>query len=148
MILHTNELILTLLNLKNTSAPAVEDALVELAQMAGFFMVTLVEQLEAFSDGVNEVRTYHIHVLFLVLTKSHREMNQVLEVVNKISSQRSPLSGSDKAAIDDCNRRLTLACGMFGVRKPTIRSCQILINQIRFELGSSHKKPLLSLRPS
>ena len=76
---------------KNTSAPAVEDALVELTQTAGFFMVTLVEQLDAFSDGlgyelsyrtVNEVRTYHIHQ---VLTKF-----QVLEVVNKISSQRSP----------------------------------------------------------
>ena len=48
-------------------------------------------------------------------------MNQVLGVVKRISSQSSPtrflLSSFDKAAIDDCNRQMALACGIFGVRK-------------------------------
>ena len=65
--------------------------------------------------------TYLIHVLFLVLTKDLRsEMKRVLDVVNRISSQRSAtrvlLSTFDKAAIDECNRQMALACGIFGVR--------------------------------
>ena len=51
---------------KNTYA--VEDALVELAQTAGFFMVTLVEQLEAFSGSDSE---------------SESDMNSVIEGLMK-----------------------------------------------------------------
>ena len=81
-------------------------------------------------------------------------MKRALDVVNRISSQRSatriPLSAFDKAAVDECNRQMVLACGIFGVRKPdnlpSIRLCQILINQIRYELRLSHNKPSLGLR--
>ena len=81
-------------------------------------------------------------------------MKRALDVVNRISSQRSatriPLSTFDKAAVDECNRQMVLACGIFGVRKPdnlpSIRLCQILINQIRYELRLSHNKPSLGLR--
>ena len=63
-------------------------------------------------------------------------MNRVLEVVNKISSQRSPtrflLSAADKAAIDGCNRQITLACGIFRVRKPSTQSSQSV--HVRFLL--------------
>ena len=80
-------------------------------------------------------------------------MKRVLGVVTKISSQRPAtrllLSAFDKAAVDECNRQMALACGIFGVRIPinlsNRRSCQILI---RFELRSSHNKPSLGLRPS
>ena len=82
-------------------------------------------------------------------------MKRALDVVNRISSQRSAtrllLSAFDKAAVDECNRQMALACGIFGVRKPdnlSIRSCQILINQIRYEFRSSHNKPSLGLRLS
>ena len=68
------------------------------------------------------MRTYHTHLLFLDLTKElHSEMKRVLDVVNRISSQKSAtrllLSAFDKAAIDECNRQMALACGLFGVRK-------------------------------
>ena len=57
----------------------------------------------------------------LVLTKFYRVMNRVLGVVNKISSQRLPsrllLSASDKVTVDECNRQIALACGIFQVRK-------------------------------
>ena len=129
---------------------AAEDALVELAQKAGSFMLTLVSLMEQGSpistfsdpDSMNSViegltkcvltpHSYTIH-----FDKGlHREMNRVLRVVNKISSQRLPkrllLSASDKAAVDECNRQMTLACGIFGVRKLSTSSqsaqCQILI---------------------
>ena len=151
---------------------AVEDALVELARKAGSFMVTLVEQVSittfADSDSMNSVIeglrkcVLTTFVYYISSSRSdkelHSEMNRVLEVVNKISSQRSPtrrllLSAFDKAAIDECNRQLALACGYFGVRKSSatsesIRSCQIVINQIRSELRSSHNKPSPELRPS
>ena len=56
-------------------------------------------------------------------------MRRVLEVVKKISSQRSAtrllLSAFDKAAVDECNRQMALACGIFGVRKLII----ILLSQ-------------------
>ena len=102
------------------------------------------------------MRTYHIHLLFLVLTKElHSEMKRVLDVVNRISSQRSAtrvlLSTLDKAVVDECNRQMALACGILGVRKPdnlSIRSYQILINQIRYEFRSSHNKPSIVLRLS
>ena len=63
-------------------------------------------------------------------------MKRVLDVVNRISSQKSAtrlrLSAFDKAAVDECNRQMALACGLFGVRKPdnlfSICSYQILIN--------------------
>ena len=65
-------------------------------------------------------------------------MNRVLEVVNKISSQRSPtrflLSAADKAAIDGCNRQMTLACGVFRVRKPSKSSQSV---HARFLLDSN-----------
>ena len=82
-------------------------------------------------------------------------MKRVLDVVNRISSQRSAtrllLSAFDKAAVDECNRQMALTCGIFGVRKPdnlSICSYQILINQIRYELRLSHHKPSLGLRLS
>ena len=82
-------------------------------------------------------------------------MKLVLGVVTKISSQRSAtrlLSAIDKATVDECDRQMALACGIFGVRNPSTSSqfAQIFIfnNQIRFELCSSHNKPLLVLRPS
>ena len=47
-------------------------------------------------------------------------MNQVLKVVKDISCQttvmRLSLSASDKAAVDECNKQMALACGIFGVR--------------------------------
>ena len=55
-------------------------------------------------------------------------MNRVLDVVNRISSQSSPtrllLSASDKVAVEECNRQMALACGVFGVRKPSTTSSQ------------------------
>ena len=113
---------------------AVEDSLVELAHKAGSFMVNLVEQesiatsdsdaMKPVIDGLTKyVLTTFMHYYFLVLTKElHSEMKRVLGVVKKISSQRSTtrllLSASDKYAVDECNRQMALACGMFGVRKP------------------------------
>ena len=48
-------------------------------------------------------------------------MNRVLVVVNHISSRRPSerllLSAFDKAAVDECNRQMALACGVFRVRK-------------------------------
>ena len=45
-------------------------------------------------------------------------MKRVLNVFNRISSQRSAtrplLSPFDKAAVDECNRQMVLACGIFG----------------------------------
>ena len=138
---------------------AAEDALVELAQKAGSFMVTLVSHMEpgsisAFSDpdsmnsvieGLTKcVLTQHSCTASISLSemKRHREMNRVLGVVNKISSQRLPtrfiLSASDKATVDECNRQMTLACGLYGVRKPSAFSqsahARIFINQIRSKL--------------
>ena len=52
-------------------------------------------------------------------------MKRVLDVVNRISSQRSAtrfLSAFDKAAVDECNRQMALACGIFGVRKMSTSS--------------------------
>ena len=101
--------------------------------------------------------THHIDLLLLVLTKElFSEMKRVLDVVNRISSQRSATrllpNTSDKAVVDECDRQMALACGIFGVRKPdnflSIRSCQILINQIRYELRLSHNKSSLGLRLS
>ena len=114
---------------------ATEDALIELARKAGFLMVTLVEQgsIDAFSDSdsMNSViggltgcvlQLPHSCTVPLSYRELHRDMKRVLEVVNRISSRNSPgrffLSDFDKAAVDECNRQLTLACGIFGVRKP------------------------------
>ena len=119
---------------------AAEDALVELAQKAGSFLVTLVDLVEQESvstfsdpDSMNSVIdgltkcVFTLHSLstkYLVLTKNFREMNRVLGVVKKISSQRLPtrllLSASDKETVDECNRQMALACGIFGVRKLSI----------------------------
>ena len=111
-------------------------------------MVTLVEEGSnvAFSDsdsmssvieGLTKcVLTRHIDLLLLVLTKElHSEMKRALDVVNRISSQRLEtrilLSAFDKAAVDECNRQMVLACGIFGVRKPdnlpSIRSSRFLL---------------------
>ena len=131
---------------------AVEDALVELARKAGSFMVTLVEQgsITTFADSdsmtsaIEGLRECVLTTFVYYISSSrsdkelHSKMNRVLEVVNKISSQRSPtrsllLSAFDKAAVDECNRQMALACGIFEVRKSStssesIRSCQIVIN--------------------
>ena len=122
---------------------SVEDVLVDLAQKAGSFMVTLVSLLEkglvsTFSDpdSMNSIiKGLTKCVLIshscsakelLVLTKFHRVMNRVLGVVNKNSSQRLPsrllLSASDKATINECNRQIALACGIFKVYKLSVSS--------------------------
>ena len=83
-------------------------------------------------------------------------MNRVLGVVKKISSQRLPtrfiLSASDKATIEDCNRQMTQAFGLYGVRKTLtfFQSAQarIFIIQIRPKLLSPRKMPSLGLSPS
>ena len=109
---------------------AAEDTLNELAWKAGSFMVTLVEQGETNSfsdlDAMNPVieRLTKCVLASISLSNSdkelHREMNRILGVVTGISSQRTParllLSTFDKAAVDECNRQLALACGIFGVR--------------------------------
>ena len=102
------------------------------------------------------MHTHHIHLPFLILTKElFSEMKQVLDVINRIYSQRSAthllLNTSNKAVVDECDREMALACGIFGVRKPdnlSICSCQILVNQIRYKFRSSHNKPSLGLRLS
>ena len=117
---------------------AAEDALVELAQKAGSFMVILVEKrsISPFSDsdsinlvieGLTKcVLTPHSYIISRSDKNLHREMNRVLGVVNKISSQGLPkrllLSNSDKAAIDECNRQMALACGIYGVSIPPTAS--------------------------
>jgi hypothetical protein len=114
---------------------AADDALVELARKAGSFMVTLVEQgsIDTFSDSdpmksVIEGLTKCVLPQSCTLSRSDKEllsdMNRILEVVNKIYSRRSPmrllLSAFDKAAVDECNRQMALACGTFGVSQPSL----------------------------
>jgi hypothetical protein len=114
-----------------------DDALIELAQKAGFFIVTVVELASIISLDTDLIKSviegltkcvYLPRIFSLVLTKNfHRGMNRVLGVVRRISSQRTArrlLSAPDKAAVDDCNCQMVLACGVFGVRKPyLICSC-------------------------
>jgi energy-coupling factor transporter ATP-binding protein EcfA2 len=115
----------------------VEEALIELARNAGYFMVTLVEQgaiaaLSA-SDSMNSV-----------IDGLTSEMQRVLGVVNKISAQRSLatrflLSSFDKAAVDDCNRQMALACGIFGIHLAFIS--QQAIARIEAKLNLALKFP-------
>ena len=144
---------------------ATQSTLVELAQKAGSFMLflaSLVEQGSAMStsdpDSMNSViegLTRYVLTPHSCTIRSdrrlNREMNRVLRVINRISSQglatRTLLTRSDKAAIDECNRQLALACGIFGVRKPSTSSqsahAKFLNNQIRSKLRSSRKWPSL-----
>ena len=113
---------------------AAEDALIiDLAQMAGPFMATLVEKGSINTSDSDSMKSA-IEGLTMCVFKHlctishsdkerhrHREMNRVLVVVNQISSQRLPkrtlLSAFYKAAVDECNRQIAVACGVFGVRK-------------------------------
>ena len=144
---------------------ATEEALVELAQKAGSFMLTLVslqrspicdhDSMNSVIQGLTKC-VLAPHSCTIRSDKGlHREMRRVLRVVNEISSRklakRTLLTFADKGAIDECNRQIALACGIFGVRRPStssIRLCQIFIYQIRSKLRSPRKRPSLGWRKS
>ena len=58
-------------------------------------------------------------------------MKRVLGVVNRISAQRTAtrffLSSFDKAVVEECNRQMAHACGLFGVRKPNLLSIHLCL---------------------
>ena len=154
---------LTILIQKNTYFA--DDTLIELAQKAGLFIVTVVELASIISLSDTDLIKSVIEgltkcvlasdFLSLVLTKNfHREMNRVLGVVRRISSQRTGrrlLSAPDKAAVDDCNCQMVLACGVLGVRKPfnlLLLNGDLIITDIRSKSHASHNKPWLAWRPS
>jgi hypothetical protein len=115
---------------------AAEDALVELARKAGSFMVTLVEEgsINTFSDSSSVKSVIEGLTKCVVISTSlsysdqefYSEMKRVLGVVTRISSQKAPtrllLSTFDRAAVDECNRQMALACGIFGVRSHSTSS--------------------------
>jgi len=114
----------------------VEDALIELAQKAGSFLMTLVEQgsIAAFFD---------CDPMNAVIEGLASEMKRVLGIVNKIASQRTTtrffLSSFDKEAVDDCHRQMALACGMFGIHIALIS--QQAIARIESKLNLALKIP-------
>lgn len=104
------ELVLNISKILNKTYFA-DDALIELAQKAGFFIVTVVELASIISLDTDLIKS--------VIEGLTKGMNRVLGVVRRISSQRTArrlLSAPDKAAVDDCNCQMVLACGVFGIQ--------------------------------